>query len=151
VLAWYNRSFTRMLVDDPYTETPVDLGSPVGWIDDPEAKIMPFKVMTGDQPADPVNKKLLVPHLFGTKSGPNPYWAAYDWALAIAEGAAYAGQEYSGSFEFVETYMYLQINHEVAPKEQALGCMDCHNGGIDFGALGYVGDPMTTGGQHATP
>jgi hypothetical protein len=30
--------------------------------------------------------------------------------------------------------------HEVTPKEQALSCNDCHNGGtrLDFAALGYT-------------
>jgi octaheme c-type cytochrome (tetrathionate reductase family) len=149
-LAWSNGTFKRMLVDDHYDAVPVDLGSPLGSIDDPDAKIAPFKVMIGNQPADPVNQKLIVPHLFGKGPGPNPYWGSYDWALALAEGAAAAGQEYSGTFEFVATTMHLEIHHEVAPKAQARQCNDCHNGGIDFMALGYTGDPMVVGGEHAT-
>ena len=43
--------------------------------------------------------------------------------------------------------MHMSIQHEVAPKSEALGCMDCHNGGIDFEALGYSGDPMSVGGR----
>jgi hypothetical protein len=104
--------------------------------------------MRGKTPADPVNRIMLVPHLFGLKGGEHPYWVDYDWGLALAEGAAYSGQEYSGTFEFVETAQYYAINHEVAPAEMALGCSDCHNGGLDFQALGYEGDPMTTGGRN---
>ena len=101
--------------------------------------------MVGDQPADAVNNTVLVPHLFGTGPGANPYWAKYDWQLALQEGAAYAGQTFSGEYEFVETEMFLSINHEVAPKELARECNDCHNGGIDFTELGYSGDPITGG------
>ncbi len=46
--------------------------------------------------------------------------------------------------------MYLSVNHEVAPKEQAYGfnnaCEDCHLGDqIDWVALGYDGDPALGG------
>lgn len=93
---------------------------------------------------------LAVPHLFGTQAGPNPYWAAWDWDLALAEGMAAAGLEFSGNWGFVETSMHLEIHHEIAPKEQARACNDCHNGGIDFTALGYSGDPQVVGGEHPT-
>ena len=93
---------------------------------------------------------MLVPHLFGMKGGPNPYWAKFDWDLALQDGAAYTGQTYSGAFNFVETYMYLTVNHEVAPAEQAYGmdgaCGDCHTGNqIDWTLLGYDADPVTGG------
>ena len=52
--------------------------------------------------------------------------------------------------EFVDTIMYLTVNHEVAPKEQALGmdsnCGDCHFGGtIDWTELGWSDDPVLGG------
>ena len=150
VLAWSNGTFTRMLVGDVYTAEPVDLGSPMGDISDPAAKIAPFKVMRGNQPADTVNSVLAVPHLFGTASGPNPYWGAWDWDAAIAEGMAAAGLDYSGTYGFTETYLYMELHHEVSGGDAARQCMDCHNGGIDFIALGYSGDPMVVGGEHAT-
>ena len=151
-LAWFNGTFTRMVVGDTYTSEPVDLGAPLGAIDDAQALIYPFKVMRGNQPADTVNKVIAVPHLFGTVAGPNPYWSKYEWAPAITEGMAAAGLDYSGTFGFVDTFLYLQLDHEVAPKSEARGCMDCHGGAIDFTALGYDGDPMTTstGPRHAT-
>jgi hypothetical protein len=93
---------------------------------------------------------MLVPHLFGGKGGPNPYWKVFDWDLALQDGAAYTGQTYTGAYEFVETFMYLSVNHEVAPKEQAYGfggaCGDCHGGDqIDWIGLGWDGDPVTGG------
>ena len=112
--------------------------------------IYPFKKMIGNQIADAGNNTMLVPHLFGLKGGPNPYWAKYDWDLALQDGAAYTGQTYSGNYEFVDTVMYLTVNHEVAPKEDALGgenaCADCHSQGqTNWTALGYTDDPLTGG------
>lgn len=142
-LKWFNGKWKRMIIgeNDQYTSTPVMLAEPVGDISDLSAKLYPFKKMIGKQPADANNQTMLVPHLFGMAGGENPYWAKYDWDLALAEGAAAAGQTYTGEYEFVDTVMYLRVSHEIAPKEQALDCEDCHAGGIDFQALGYEDDP----------
>ena len=145
--AWWDGTFNRMLLGDIYAETPVDLASPIGSIENKAALIYPFKVMRGIQGADPVYKRLLVGHLFGKVGGDNPYWAKWDWDLAFKEGMETSGIEYSGTYEWVETFMYMAINHEVAPKEQALSCTDCHNGGIDFTILGYQGDPWNVGSR----
>ncbi len=146
-LRWHNGKWRRMIIglNDQYTSLPALLADPVGEKDDGVSKIHPVKLMTGNQPADAVNKTMLVPHLFGLKGGDFPYWAFYDWGLALEEGAAYAGQTFSGSYEFVDTEMYLSVNHEIAPKELARECNDCHNGGIDFTELGYTGDPVSGG------
>ncbi len=34
----------------------------------------------------------------------------------------------SGKYQFVKTISYLSAQHEVAPKEQALQCGECHMG-----------------------
>jgi len=112
--------------------------------------IYPFKKMIGNQVTDAGNQTMLVPHLYGPKGGPNPFWAKYDWDLALQDGAAYTGQTYTGAFEFVDTEMYLTVNHEIAPKEQALGmdgtCVDCHTDGqIDWIGLGWSDDPVLGG------
>ena len=133
----------------PTTEAPVVLGEPSADYNTPGAKIYPFKKMVGNQPADANNNTVLVPHLFGTKGGPNPYWGNWDWNLALQDGAAYTEQTYSGEYQFVPTVMYLTVNHEVAPKEQAYGyagnssCVDCHAGSqIDWTELGWTDDPF---------
>ena len=101
--------------------------------------------------ADANTWKFIVPHLFGAPGGPNAYWSKYDWDLALQDGALYTEQSYTpGSNVFAETEMLLSVNHEVAPKEQALGfeadCADCHGGGkIDWEALGCDGDPLSLG------
>ncbi len=151
-LLYYDGKWNRMMINtnEQYTSVPVDLGSPSADYNTPGAMIYPFKKMIGNQVADANNNTMLVPHLFGMKGGPNPYWAKFDWDLALQDGAAYTGQTYSGAFDFVETYMYLTVNHEVAPKEQAFGnggaCGDCHGGDqIDWTGLGWDGDPVTGG------
>jgi octaheme c-type cytochrome (tetrathionate reductase family) len=143
-----------MNVTDTFTEIPVVLAAPAGDYTTPGAMIYPFKEMPGKQVADANNNTVLVPHLFGLKGGDNPYWAKYDWDLALQDGAAYTGQTYSGDYTFVETVMYLSVNHEVAPKEEAYGyggvstgaCFDCHTEDkIDWTALGWSADPFAGG------
>jgi octaheme c-type cytochrome (tetrathionate reductase family) len=134
-------------VSDTFADQPVLLAAPAATYRDPAAMIYPYKKMTGNQPADAVNKVILVPHLFGTAGGPNPYWAKFNWDLALREGALYNGQDYSGQYEFVETEMLLSVNHEVAPANKAFGmggdCTDCHGTkAIDWQALGWTDDPL---------
>ena len=147
---WFDGEWARKVVNvsDTYTEAgteedPIVLAGPTATAESEGAKIYPFKKMVGRQPADPVNQLMLVPHLFGTGPGPDPYWVSFDWGLALTEGAAYAGQDYSGEFEFVNTVMYLSINHEVAPATEALQCADCHGNAVFWESVG-IDDP--TGG-----
>lgn len=148
VYRWYNGTWNWKIVgsNDTYIETgtandPIVLAEPVATIDDPDAKIYPFKRMLGRQPADIANQRLIVPHLFGDAAGANPFWSSFDWNAALQEGAAYTGQDYSGQLGFVNTVMYLKLAHTVPPAEQALLCDDCH--GVDgwFESLGYEQDP----------
>lgn len=148
-LMWFDGMWTRKVINvsDTYTEAgtaedPIVLAAPTATKDTPGAKIYPFKKMIGDQPVDATNKRLIVPHLFGTAGGENPYWGKYDWDLALADGAAYAGQEFSGDTGFANTVAYLTVNHEIAPAEDALTCGNCHGDDAFFNALGYEGDPL---------
>ena len=145
---WFNGKWARKVVNasDTYTEAgtvadPVVLAIPTATVADADAKIYPFKALIGRQPADTTNKRMAVPHLFGSAAGPNAYWVAFDWGLAVAEGTAYAGQPYSGDYGFVNTLMYLSINHEVAPKESALDCENCHGNANFWNQVG-MSDPF---------
>lgn len=149
-LRYANGQWNRPVIGftDKYSAIPIDLGSPVG--DYTDSMIYPFKLMKGNQPVDPITKTILVPHLFGKISGPNPYWGLYDWTLAIEDGANYTGQDFSGTHAFEPTTMLLSVNHEIAPKEMALGmesnCGDCHaSSHIDWPALGWTKDPFDGG------
>jgi len=152
-LRFFNGKYTKMLIgaNDTYVAEPAILAEPVGDYTDMSAMIYPFKKMIGNQVADVVNNRIMVPHLFGGAGGPNAYWGTYDWDLAIQDAAAITQQPYtSGDFGFVETEMYLSVNHEVAPKEQAWGmdsdCGDCHlSGQIDWIALDWTADPAIDG------
>jgi len=155
-LRYSNGTWERMTVveNDKYDSEPISLAHPLGSYDDPNAMIYPFKLMKGNQVVDPVTKTVSVPHLFGTAGGPNPYWGKFDWNLALMDGAAVTGQDYSGEYTFADTEMLLSVNHEIAPAEQALGkadnCTDCHNPGlIDWAALGWTDDPAN-GGQRTS-
>jgi hypothetical protein len=151
-LLYFDGKWDRMLINknDQYTELPVVLAKPTADYTTPGAMIYPFKKMIGNQPADANNQTMLVPHLFGPKGGPNWYWKDFDWNLALTDGANYTGQTYTGAYDFVDTVMYLTVNHEIAPKEQAFGmdgaCGDCHTGNqIDWTALGWSSDPVPDG------
>jgi octaheme c-type cytochrome (tetrathionate reductase family) len=139
---WYDGKWERKIIGvaDTYaaagTEAdPVVIAAPTATVATAGAKIYPFKKMVGDQPADTVNKRLLVPHLFGNLGAgsglEHPYWGDYDWEAALVEGTAYSDQpfdpeDWTVESGFAHTVMYLTINHEVAPKAQALDCFDCH-------------------------
>jgi octaheme c-type cytochrome (tetrathionate reductase family) len=151
-LRYYDGKWNRFIINanDQYSTLPAVLGEPAADYTTEGAMIYPFKKMVGNQPADVTNSRMMVPHLFGLKGGENPYWVKYDWNLALQDGATYTGQPYSGSFDFVDTVMYLTVNHEVAPKEQAYGmdgaCGDCHGDGlIDWTELGWTADPVGGG------
>ena len=119
-LLYYDGKWDRKMinVNDTYTTTPVDLGSPSADYTTPGAMIYPFKKMVGNQVADTVNQRMMVPHLFGSATGPNPYWGGFDWDLAIQDGANYTNQPYSGTYGFVDTFMFLKVDHEVAPRDE---------------------------------
>lgn len=155
VLRRHDGTWNKVLigVNDTYTGTPsptepVVLGEPAAPKDitlAAGAKIYPFKKMVADQVADTVNQRIMVPHLWGTKGGAHPYWAQYDWNNALQDAATRLGISYSGTYGFVDTVQYLAVNHEIAPKEQALGhsCIDCHGGDrIDWTELGRSVDPF---------
>jgi octaheme c-type cytochrome (tetrathionate reductase family) len=150
-LRYSNGKWDRKVVgaNDGYDEVPISLGNPVGDHSDPDAMIFPFKLMIGNQPVDPVNKTVLVPHLYGKDNGPSPYWGGYDWVESLIDGAVYTGQEFSGTHAFEDTTMLLSVNHEIAPADDALGnygCIDCHGSRvIDWQALGWSGDPLMGG------
>jgi octaheme c-type cytochrome (tetrathionate reductase family) len=143
--AWYTGKTERYLkgekIKDP--KQVVYLSKPVGDIKDSNSKIYPFKIHTGKQPMDSQYKYLSIFQNFGG------LWSHYNWDKALADGAKASGLPFSGKYEFVSTAFYGSINHEVAPKEQALKCKDCHMEGkrLDWQALGYKGDPMRVGGR----
>jgi octaheme c-type cytochrome (tetrathionate reductase family) len=144
---WFNGnlSYRYLLGDkiDPAKPTVID--QPAGDINDPNAKIFPFKLHVAKQPYDAVNNYLLAP----ITAGPDGFWTNFDWNNAFKLAEPVTGLQYSGEYGFAETWMYWPTTHMVQPKENALQCNDCHgaNGRLDWQALGYPGDPMEWGGR----
>lgn len=144
--AWYNGYADRYILGDEIDPGQVTLlNRPLGDINDPTAKIWPFKVHTGQQPYDAINNYFLVP----VTAGEGGYWHDYNWDQSFALNVANTGLEYSGAYGFAPTAMYWTMTHMVTPKEQALQCTVCHgdNSRMDWTALGYYGDPIFWGGR----
>lgn len=141
--AWFNGKSGIYLVGDKIDPTvTTKLAWPLGDINDPTAKIHPFKIHTGKQIYDTVNKYFITNHLTGTDG--EGFWQTFNWERAAEIGMKTSGLPYSGKYGFAPTEMYWRLDHMVSPKEQALQCLDCHgdNGRLDWKALGYKGDPM---------
>jgi octaheme c-type cytochrome (tetrathionate reductase family) len=125
--AWFNGHVEYTLLTDKIEKTgqltPINkLG---GSATDGKSMIWPMKVFRGSQPYDPVNKTLITPHTAGNDD--TGFWKNLDWDKAIPVGMKDSGAPYSGKFEFIETEMSWPITHMVAPKEKALGCVECHS------------------------
>lgn len=123
--AWFNGTVRFTLGTDTIDpQNIVDINPIEGSPDDGRSLIWPFKVMRGTQPYDTVHNTLLINHVFGADD--TALWTNFDYVKSLEAGMEAAGLPYSGQFDFVETRMYWPITHMVAPKDQALGCADCH-------------------------
>jgi len=120
---WFNGSIMSLTAADTIDPSgPVALSYPLGSRDDANSRIFPFKVHRGNQPYDKVNKTLLTPLL----SGPSGYWEHLDWQKGLALGSETLGMPFSGEFGFVETTYVYPTTHMVAPKDNVVGCTECH-------------------------
>ena len=142
--AWYNGSangYQPGQVIDPKAVT--ILNNPNGSKDDPNSKLMPFKVHTAVQPYDSKQNIIAFPKVWGPKGDMDAFWNGFDWKKAIAAGMTANGLEFSGEYDFAKTETYWPINHMVSPASKALRCKDCHgnSGRMDWKALGYADDP----------
>jgi len=141
---WFNGTVDRYIAGEKIDPGKVvKLTAARGDRNDPNAKLMPFKVMKGKQAYDSGNNTIAYVNVFGPPTSATAYWVTYDWNKAIAAGMKAAGQPYSGKYGFVETSMVWSVNHMVPSKDKALTCNDCHGekGRLDWKALGYKGDP----------
>jgi hypothetical protein len=106
--------------------------APVGGIDDPASKIFPWKRTSYTVIGDAATGKavFIKAGLYATKGDP---------LAAAKKGAEDAAQPFGGAIAGVRETMLFSLNHQVAPKAQALACDACHaeRGVLDFAALGY--------------
>ncbi len=122
---WFNGKVTYTLQSDRIDPTKVvPMNTFHGEPGAPDSRIWPVKRFQGKQPYDLEHLTLLVPHT--ATPDDTAFWYNFDWAKALAAGAAATGQPYSGKFGFVAAEMLWPITHMVAPKEQALDCAACH-------------------------
>ena len=123
---WFNGTADHYILGDPIKSVPVKINPLFGSHSDKESKIIPVKIHLGDQIYDIKNNILIQPKLYSDIEGDSAFWKDFDWHTASEAGMKRVGLPYSGEFGFIETEMYWPINHMVAPKEQTLGCAECH-------------------------
>ena len=124
---WFNGTGENTVYGDIIQDTTqiLKINKLNGSYDDPKAQIVPVKIHRGKQIFDPVNKMLIIPHVYGKDN--TAYGVGLDWDLAAKKGMKEAGLPYSGKYSFIETEMYWPLNHMVSPIEDALKCIDCHS------------------------
>ncbi len=145
---WYNGTAEHYLFGDTIDPERVTLlNEPNGSIRDADAKIWPFKVHMAKQVYDVRFNHLLQPKTFGEGG----FWTEFDWDRAVRMGSETIGLEYSGRYDFTSTAMFWPLTHMVVPASMALQCSSCHDPDgerrMNWGALGYDGDPMFSGGR----
>jgi octaheme c-type cytochrome (tetrathionate reductase family) len=123
---WFNGTADHYILGDTIKTIPVQMNTLFGSHDNKESKIFPVKIHRGDQIYDKKYNILVQPKLFAENKGDSAFWKDFDWITASAAGMKQVGLPYSGDYAFVETEMYWPINHMVAPKEQTVGCAECH-------------------------
>jgi hypothetical protein len=138
--AWFNGASFSQVPGKPVThddEGNVIISLPDGSRADPDARIHAFKVHAGRLPIL-VDRKWLVP--IATEE----FYAHGDIDRAVREAAHLFYGLDEIQYNWNDTIRYMGIFHEVMPKEDALGCLDCHRPGgrMDWQALGYEGDPL---------
>lgn len=146
--AWWNGTGTAALLDEPVEPGPngkVSMYRPEGAISDPKSKISPFKYHTGKLPIETATG-LMIPVQVGAT-----FRTGNTMASALNGSKAFRGKELAAKdVSYVEVDRWMGLFHEVVPKAQALGCDDCHGATasrMDWKALGYKGDPRTSGGR----
>ena len=122
---WFNGNVKYTLFGDKVDGSEkVYINRFLGGPDEPDSRIWPVKRFQGKQPYDVVNQTLAVFHTAGKDD--TAFWGNFNWDKALKVGMAATGVEFSGKYDFVETEGFWPITHMVAPKEDALRCVQCH-------------------------
>ena len=124
---WFNGTVKYTLMGDKIEkgDKPTRINHFEGSAGDGQSMIWPIKMFRGKQAYDPVNKSLVVTHLAGSDG--TAFWKNMKWEPAVAAGMAAAHANFSGKVDFIETESMWPITHMVAPKEKAVGCVECHS------------------------
>ena len=127
--AWFDGDVSFTVPDQPIDPSRrLEINRLSGSADDPDARIFPFKRMEGRQPYDTGSNLLAYNHTYGPGTE-TAFWVNFDWDKSLQAGMEYVGAAYSGSYDFIDTYMYWPITHMVAPAADAVDCVECHSPG----------------------
>jgi len=141
--AWFDGQVEYTNLDHPIDPAGVaEVNRISGAADDPGARIWPFKRMAGRQAYDTGTNRLVATNVWGPGTD-SAYWTNFDWGRSIAAAMEYLGEPYSGSYGFVDTYMYWPITHMVAPAAEAVDCAECHAKGGRMADIAGVYIPGT--------
>lgn len=127
--AWFNGTADHHLITDKVdtTQAFLKINTLFGSYNDPGSKIIPMKVHRGKQPYDTENLTVIQAKLWDKEEGKGALWVDLDWERAIEEGMKYVNLPYSGKYDFIETEMYLPVNHMVSPASESVSCKECHS------------------------
>jgi len=124
---WFNGTADHYLLGDKIDTVPLQMNTLRGNYSCINSKIIPVKVHRGKQPFDPANKYLVQLKTFGNNKGEGAFWKDFEWIPAAEKGMEYVELPFSGKIDFVETEMYMPINHMVADKGSSVTCIECHS------------------------
>ena len=125
---WFNGTADHYIIGDKVDTTkPIAMNTLRGNYEDPESQIIPVKVHRARQQFDPVYGNLISPKLYDKEKGKGALWLDFDFNASAAAGMKYINKPYSGKYTFVRTESYWPLNHQVAPKEASLSCIECHS------------------------
>lgn len=125
---WFNGTADHLLITDKIdtTNKVVKINQLLGDYKDRSSKIVPVKVHRGRQPYDTETLHILQAKLWDRQPGHGALWLDLNWDSAIIKGMEYVGLPYSGKYAFIETEMYLPVNHMVSPSHESVSCKECH-------------------------
>jgi octaheme c-type cytochrome (tetrathionate reductase family) len=124
---WFNGTASHYLIGETFDPSkPLKINELYGAYDDPDAKIIPVKIMRTKQIYDQQNHYLIQPKTVSTVAGDGGYWKEFNWGRASEEGMKRVDLAYSGKYGFTETEMYMPINHMISPKSKTVECNECH-------------------------
>ncbi|MBK9292252.1 MAG: tetrathionate reductase family octaheme c-type cytochrome [Bacteroidetes bacterium] len=126
--SWFNGTADHLLITDKIdtTEGVVKINRLFGEYKDQKSKIVPVKVHRGRQPYDPETLHVLQAKLWDRQPGQGALWLDLNWDSAIIKGMEYVGLPYSGKYAFIDTEVYLPVNHMVSPSAETVSCKECH-------------------------
>lgn len=133
---WNGTSWAYDLFDiavpDPATGN-YPVSRPLGGINDPKAKLYPFKYKTASQPLATLTNQLI-------PVDTSIYFATGNLYNAINSGLVNLGLTAGAPYRMVTTDEYQVLNHEVKTKDKALACTDCHGSTarMNLKQLGYT-------------